>query len=106
MPKRPFEQITLEWLSVFPANSNGNNSVLNIVDKFSKWIIVIPCDKHMKTTELVKVLYERVFSWVGLPSSIVGDRETRLTIPQMKSSTQQLGLQLKLSIAYYPQTDG
>lgn len=106
VPSRPFEQITLDWLSGFPANEQGHDSVLNIVDKFSKWAIIIPCDKHMNTKELSNVLYERVFAWIGLPSSIVGDRDTRLTAAQMRGLAKALGLKLKLSVAYHPQTDG
>jgi hypothetical protein len=80
--------------------------VLCIVDKFTKWAIVIPCDKHMGTEELIDALYQHVFSWIGLPSSIVGDRDTRLTAGQMNALCRGLFMRLKLSTAYHPQTDG
>ena len=38
--------------------------------------------------------------------SIVGDRDSRLTASQMRGLAKYLGLKLKLSIAYHPQTDG
>lgn len=81
---RPFESITLDWLSGFPMNKHGHNCVLNIVDRFSKWTIVIPCTKTMNTEELCDVLFQKVFSWIGLPLSILGDRDTRLTAKQMR----------------------
>jgi transposase InsO family protein len=60
----------------------------------------------MNTTDLIRVLYDRVFSWVGLPESIVGDRDSRLTASQMRALCKALAIRLKLSIAYHPQTDG
>jgi hypothetical protein len=106
VPQRPFELITLDWLGQFPRNSKGHDSVLNIVDKLSKWVIVIPCSKTMNTDDLCQVLWARVFCWIGLPSSIVGDRDARLTASQMRALCKSLEIQMKLSVAYHPQTDG
>ena len=82
------------------------NSVLYIVDKFTKWAIVIPCDKHMGTQALIDKLYIHVFSWVGLPSSIVGDQDSRLTAGEMKALCRGLCIKFNLSVAYHPETDG
>ena len=93
-------------MSIGCETKDGLNSVLCIVDKFTKWAIVIPCDKHMGTQELIDIMYKHVFSWVGLPNSIVGERDTRLTTGQMKALCRGLCIKLKLSTAYHPQTDG
>jgi hypothetical protein len=85
---RPFECITLDWLSGFTKNKHGHDSVLNIVCKFSKWTIVIPCDHNMDTDGLCDALWKHVFSWIGLPHSILGDRDTRLTAKKMRSVCQ------------------
>jgi hypothetical protein len=47
VPSKPFQHITLDWLSGFNVDRNGHDSVLNIVDKLSKWAIVITCSKKM-----------------------------------------------------------
>jgi transposase InsO family protein len=106
VPSRPFDQITLDWMTIGCRTKEEYDSVLCIVDKFTKWAIVIPCDKHMGTEELIDTLYEHVFSWIGLPSSIVGDRDTRLTAGQMNALCRGLCIKLELSTAYHPQTDG
>jgi hypothetical protein len=41
--------------------------------------------KENDTTDLICVLYDRAFSWVGLPESIVGDRDSRLVASQMRA---------------------
>ena len=105
VPSRPFQQITLDWVSGFP-ESNGCNAVLNIVDKFSKWAVIVACTKTMNTKQLCAVLWERVFSWCGLPESIVGDRDTRLRAREFRALCSSLQVRMKLSVAYHPQTDG
>jgi hypothetical protein len=106
VPSRPLGCITFDWLPGFPPNAQRHDCVLNVVDKFSKWAIVVPGDKHMTTQMLVGTLYTRVFSWVGLPSKILGDRDSRLTASQMRALIKGLSVKLNLSVAYRPQTDG
>ena len=103
---RPFQLITLDWLKGLPKNAQGHDSVLNIVDKFSKWAIVVPCDSHATTRHLCRALWERVFSWVGLPESIIGDRDSRLTASMMQELRKFLKVELHMSSGYHPQTDG
>ena len=49
---------------------------------------------------------QRSIYWVGLPASITGDRDSRLTASQMRALCTYLQAKLKLSVAYHPQTDG
>ena len=60
----------------------------------------------MNTKQLCAVLWERVFSWCGLPESIVGDRDTRLRAREFRALCSSLQVRMKLSVAYHPQTDG
>jgi hypothetical protein len=62
---KPFQHMTLDWTSGFNVDRNGHDSVLNIVDYFSKWAIVINYLKKMNTTDLIRGLYDRVLSRVG-----------------------------------------
>jgi transposase InsO family protein len=105
-PARPFQHITLDWITGFPQDKKGKHALLHIVDRFSKWVISIPCTKTMNTVQLCDILWKEVFSWVGLPESITGDRDSRLTASQMRALCKFLGMKLKLSVAYHPQTDG
>ena len=53
---RPFVETSLDWVSGLPTTSTGSNSVLNIIDRFSKWAIAIPCNKKMTTAQLITLL--------------------------------------------------
>lgn len=105
-PRQPFAWMTLDWVSGLPKSKGGNDGYLAMLDRFSKWAIVIPCTKHMSSAELTDILYERVFSWVGLPECILGDRDSRLTAVRIKRIMRAIGVKMFHSTAYHPQTDG
>jgi transposase InsO family protein len=105
-PPRPFGPITLDWISGFPRDRRGKDSILHIVDRFSQWAISIPCTKNMTSAQLCDLIWKEVFSWVGLPASIIGDRDTRFSASHFRKLCIYLGVKVKLYIAYHPQTDG
>jgi hypothetical protein len=39
----------------------------------------------MTSAQLIDMLWDKVFSWVGLPVQIIGDRDTRLTADRMRA---------------------
>jgi hypothetical protein len=59
----------------------------------------------MTTNKLIDVLWERAFSWIGLPVKIVGDRDTWLTASATRALAKGLSVRLALSASYRPQTD-
>ena len=52
------------------------------------------------------MLYKHVFSCVGLPETIVGDKDTRLTASHVRLLTRALGLRVVNKTAYHPQMHG
>jgi len=55
---------------------------------------------------LVKLFWDHVWKLHGLPESIISDRGVQFAVGMMKELNNLLGIQTKLSMAYYPQTDG
>jgi len=55
---------------------------------------------------LVKLFWDHVWKLHGLPESIISDRGVQFAVGMMKELNNLLGIQTKLSTAYYPQTDG
>ena len=106
VPSAHFRHITFDWLSGFPDNVDGQDGLLNIIDRFSKWAIVIPCTKTITVKDLIDNLWVRDFFWIGLPESIIGDRDSRLTASRMRKLCKALGTRVISSTPYHPQTDG
>jgi len=55
---------------------------------------------------LAKLFRDHVWKLHGLPESIISDRGVQFAAGMMKELNNLLGIQTKLSTAYYPQTDG
>ena len=60
----------------------------------------------MKTIELAYEFLNHVVRLHGLPTSIVSDRDTKFTSLFWTELHRLLGVKLKLSTAFHPQTDG
>jgi hypothetical protein len=52
--------ITLDWLSRFHANVSGHDNILFVIDRFSKWAIIVPTTKSINAEMFQDVLWSRV----------------------------------------------
>lgn len=59
VPQRPWETITADFVTDLPI-SDRYDAILNVVDKFSKTVIMIPCTKETNTEETIRLLRENV----------------------------------------------
>jgi len=58
------------------------------------------------TKGLARMFRDNVWQLHGLPKSIILDRGLQFTAGVMKKLNKLLGIDTKLSTAFYPQTDG
>ena len=82
------------------------DSVLVVTDRLTKYCYFIPYKESSTAEDLVYIFLRTIASQHGLPKEIISDRETLFTSNFWKSLMEQLGVNYKLSIAFYPQTDG
>jgi len=55
---------------------------------------------------LTKLFQDHIWKLHGLPESIISDRGVQFMVGMMRELNNLLGIQMKLSTAYHPQTDG
>jgi len=55
---------------------------------------------------LVRLFRDNVWKLHGLPESIISDREPQFAVELTKELNKILGIETRLSTAFYPQTDG
>lgn len=101
----PWKSIALDFIVKLPV-SNGFDSILVVVDRFSKMSHLIPCNETIDAPQTVDLLMKNVFKLHGLPMDMVSDRGPQFTSKFWISLCEQLGIQRKLSTAAHPQTDG
>ncbi|MCO5581409.1 hypothetical protein L7F22_035293 [Adiantum nelumboides] len=106
IPDSPWESISMDFIFGLPKSIHGNTGIWTIVDRFSKQAHFIPVKKTIKAHQMATLFISQIFKYHGLPSSIVSDRDPRMTSNFWKGLFENLGTTLNFSLAYHPQTDG
>ena len=86
--------------------SEGYDAILVIVDKFSKFVIIVPTTTKVTSIGTAKLLMKYVIAYFGVFKHVISDRDVRFTSGVIKELTEQLHIKQLLSSAYHPQTDG
>lgn len=103
--QRPFQHISMDYIVQLPM-SDGYDAILVVVDRFSKFVRLFPTTVTLNATGLIELLKTQYFHVHGYPESITADRDTKHTSVIFKGFCRENGIDLNLSTAYHPQTDG
>ncbi|MBW0509340.1 hypothetical protein O181_049055 [Austropuccinia psidii MF-1] len=95
----------MDFITQLPV-SNSFDSILVVVDRFSKMAIFIPAYGTITSLELAQIFVSHVFSKHGLPVSIVIDRGSSFVSSFWTNLCQQLKISRDISAAFHPETDG
>ena len=101
----PWVDVSVDFITDLPL-SNSFNSILTVVDWFSKETEFIPCNKTVTALDTAKLYLFHVWKDHGLPRTIVSDQGPQFASQVMTDLCKQLGISPKLSTAHHPQTDG
>ena len=89
-----------------PAIQDAFDSIIVIVDKLTKYAIMVPFKETYKADQLAFILLDRLIRDYGIPKSITSDRDKLFISNYWKILIGQIGIKLRMSTAYHPQTDG
>ncbi|KAL5526401.1 hypothetical protein ACEPAF_8124 [Sanghuangporus sanghuang] len=103
---RPYDEITMDYVTGLPTTSKGNNAILVVVDRFSKMGTFIPTTVKANSKTTADLMINYVYSKVGTPKTVISDRGPQFASRFTEQVNQALGIETKLSTAYHPQTDG
>ncbi|MBW0522750.1 hypothetical protein O181_062465 [Austropuccinia psidii MF-1] len=95
----------MDFITQLPL-SNSFDSILVIVDRFSKMAVFIPTMSSITSLDLENSFIKNIFSKNGLPSSIVSDRGPPFVYSFWTNLCQKLKISRDLSTAYHPEADG
>ena len=82
------------------------DSILVIVDKFTKMVYYKPVKITIDVPGLAEVIINVVVRYHGLPDSIIIDRGSLFPLKFWSLLCNFLDIKRRLSTAFYPQTDG
>ena len=105
VPHRPWSHIAVDFITGLPP-SEGNTTILTIVDRFSRAVHFIPLSKLPSALETAALLVQHVFRLHGIPLDIVSDRGPQFSSQVWCAFCRALGASASLSVGYHPQTNG
>ncbi len=106
VPQQPWESISLDLIGPIPTTKRKNNAILVVVDRLTKMKHFIATKMSINSEEIADVVNREVVRLHGLPKSIISDRDPRFTAGYWSSYWKGQGVELHMSTAYHPQTDG
>ncbi|GJZ02498.1 reverse transcriptase [Tanacetum coccineum] len=86
--------------------SQGKTVILVVVDRLSKYAHFMALSHPYTASSVAQVFLDTVYRLHGLPNSIIIDRDSAFLSLFWQSLFKLLKVELKMSTAYHPQTDG
>uniref|UniRef100_A0A3B3BWV7 Gypsy retrotransposon integrase-like protein 1 n=1 Tax=Oryzias melastigma TaxID=30732 RepID=A0A3B3BWV7_ORYME len=105
VPRRPWSHIAVDFITDLPP-SQGNTTILTVIDRFSKSCRLLPLPKLPTAMETAEQLLLHVFRHYGLPEDIVSDRGPQFTSRVWQAFCKGLNINVSLTSGYHPQSNG
>lgn len=105
-PSRPWQSISMDFITPLPLTARGHNGLLVVVDRLSKMIRLAPTEPETSAKHVAQLFHDHVYRTFGLPADIVCDRDRIFMSQFWRGLLDKINVKLRPSSAYHPQTDG
>ncbi|KAJ3696419.1 hypothetical protein LUZ61_000124 [Rhynchospora tenuis] len=105
IPQDAWQSVGLDFITGLP-KSKGRDVILVFIDRLTKYGHFIPLTHPYHASDVAQVFLDNIYKLHGLPQNLVSDRDPIFTSQFWKELMSKIGIQLNLSTAYHPQSDG
>ena len=77
-----------------------------IIDLLTTMVHLVPTRQTYRAVDMAEVIFDTVFKLHGLPERIISNRDSLFMSHFWKKLHALLNIELRLSSAFHPQTDG
>jgi hypothetical protein len=101
-PDKPWESISMDYMSGLSSTKRGNDCVFVVVDHFSKMVIMVACKKSIIAKATSKIFFERVQLHFGIPQTIISNQYIWFLSTFWSSLWSLLDTKLTKSTSFHP----
>ena len=105
MLDRLWQDVSMDFMLGLPHTFRKHDSILVVVDRFSKMAHFLPCSKISNASKIAKLYFDEIVKLYGLPKTILSNRDVRFMSYFWKTLWHLVGTKLKFFMAFHPQTD-
>ena len=110
IPRGLWEDMSMEFITKLPKSKDPvtgitYNLIIVIVDRFTKYLIVVPFKETHTAEQLGHLLLDRLVRDHRVLITIITDRDKLFTSNYWKTISAAMGTKPKMSTAYHPRTD-
>ena len=109
VPSEPWESIGVDFVGPLPLSHNRDgefDSITVVICLLTAMVEIIPSHTTYKAQDIAELMFENVYKHHGLPKNIISDRDSLFTSTFWDHLNALMGIKLRMSSAYHPQTDG
>ena len=105
IPDERGDSVALDFVGPLPED-DGYNCILTMTDHLGSDYHLIPTRTDATAEDVTVLVFDNWYCENGLPSDFVSDQDKLFISHFWKALTKLTGVQLKMSSAYHPQTNG
>ena len=106
IPEAKWQEVTIDFITDLPMSSDGEDSIMTVVDRATKMVHLIPCKKTTTVGEAARLYWQHVVKLHGVPRAIHTDHGAQFIGRWWREIWTLLGTKMKYGTAYHPQSQG
>ncbi|CAI7801781.1 unnamed protein product, partial [Closterium sp. NIES-53] len=96
VPEQPWQVVSLDFITGLPSTLWGHDSILVVIDKFSKMGHFISTNVTATAETTARLFFDRIITIHGIPAILISDRDPKFTSKFWKELMGLLGTKLRL----------
>ena len=105
VPKKPWIYLIVDFITKLPVVT-GKDAILVVCNQLLKITHFVATTEGTLAEGLARLFQDNVWKLHGLPESVVSDKGPQFAVELTRELNRMLGIKMKLSTVFHPQTDG